>query len=51
MEGHVTIEQFKTQNERIAHQQRELTSKKIKLQSTLEERNDITEQLQVFKKE
>lgn len=51
IEGHITIEQFKTQNERIAPQQRELSSKKTQLQSALEKRNDTTEQLLVFKRE
>lgn len=51
IEGHITIEQFKAQNERIAQQQQELANKKNELQSALETRKDTTEQLQIFKYE
>jgi selenocysteine-specific translation elongation factor len=50
-EGAINTEQFKHQNERIAHQLQELANKKAEIQSGLETRKDITEQLQAFKKE
>lgn len=50
-EGAINTEQFKHQNERIAHQLQELANKKAEIQSALETRKDITEQLQAFKKE
>ncbi len=50
-EGHITIEQFKAQNERIAQQQKELATKRAELQSALATRKDTTEELQFFKKE
>lgn len=51
IEGAITTEQFKQQNERITQQQRDLANKKAKLQSALEARNDLNEQLKIFKKE
>jgi site-specific DNA recombinase len=51
IEGHITIVQFKAQNERIAQQQQELSNKKAELQSAFETRKDTSEQLQVFRKE
>ncbi|WP_440705960.1 recombinase family protein [Heyndrickxia oleronia] len=51
IEGHITIEQFKAQNERIAQQQQELTNKISELQLALVNRKDTTEQLHVFKNE
>jgi site-specific DNA recombinase len=50
-EGHITIEQFKAQNERIAQQQKELAAKKAELQSALSTRKDTAEELPFFKKE
>jgi site-specific DNA recombinase len=51
IEGAITTEQFKQQNERITQQQQDLANKKAELQSALEARNDINEQLQIFRKE
>ncbi len=51
MEGHITIEPFKIQNERIVLQQQELTHKKAEIQSFLAAKKDTKDQLQVFKKE
>ncbi|MBD8027604.1 hypothetical protein H9636_13175 [Ureibacillus sp. Re31] len=50
-EWHITIEQFKAQNEQIAQQQKELAVKKFELLSALSTRKDTTEELQFFKKE
>ncbi|PGK47532.1 hypothetical protein CN907_01570 [Bacillus anthracis] len=50
-EGHITIGQFKAQNERITQQQNELAVKKADLQSALSTRKDTAEELQFFKKE
>lgn len=50
-EWHITIEQFKAQNEQIAQQQKELAVKKAELLSALSTRKDTTEELQFFKKE
>jgi len=51
IEGHITIEQFKTQNDRIAQQQQDLSNKKAEIQSKLETKKDTSEQLQAFKHE
>ncbi|WP_309478858.1 hypothetical protein [Brevibacillus agri] len=51
VEGAITTEQFKQQNERITQQQQNLANKKAELQSSLEVRKDLNEQLQAFKKE
>ncbi|MFD2368523.1 recombinase family protein [Brevibacillus sp. GCM10020057] len=51
VEGAITTEQFKQQNERIIQQQQELANKKAELQSSLEARKDLNEQLQAFRKE
>lgn len=46
----ITSEQFKQQNERIVKQQQELSNRKAELIVLFEARQDLTEQLQVFKK-
>lgn len=51
VEGAITTEQFKQQNERIAQQQQDLANKKAELILALEARQDLTEQLQAFRKE
>lgn len=51
IEGHITIVQFKAQNDRIAQQQQDLSTKKAELQSALETRKDTSEQLQFFRNE
>ncbi|GAB6928869.1 site-specific resolvase TndX [Paenibacillus sp. JCM 10914] len=51
VDGTVTPEQFKRQNERIVQQQQELANKKAELIVLLEARQDLSEQLHVFKKE
>jgi site-specific DNA recombinase len=51
VEGAITTEQFKQQNERITQQQQDLANKKAELQSALEARKDLNEQLQAFRKE
>jgi uncharacterized phage infection (PIP) family protein YhgE len=48
-EGHITIEQFKAQNERISQQQKELSVKIAELQSALTTRKDTAEELQFFR--
>ncbi|MEJ8548651.1 recombinase zinc beta ribbon domain-containing protein [Brevibacillus borstelensis] len=47
----ITSDQFKQQNERIVQQQQELANKKAELIVLLEARQDLAEQLHVFKKE
>ncbi|BDG33496.1 recombinase family protein [Parageobacillus thermoglucosidasius] len=51
IEGAITTEQFKKQNERIIQQQQELAAKKSELQSTLEQREQFDKKIQYFKKE
>jgi DNA invertase Pin-like site-specific DNA recombinase len=51
VEGAITTEQFKQQNERISKQQQALANKKAELKSALESRKDFNEQLQAFMKE
>ncbi|OIK08921.1 recombinase family protein [Bacillus sp. MUM 13] len=51
IQGHITVDQFKSQNERIAQQQQELANKEVELNSALEIKKDTSEQLQVFKNE
>jgi site-specific DNA recombinase len=51
VEGAITTEQFKQQNERIIQQQQDLANKKAELQSAIEARKDLNEQLQTFRKE
>lgn len=51
VEGAITTEQFKQQNERIAQQQQELANKKAELLLAFESRQDLTARLQAFKKE
>ncbi|ELK39462.1 hypothetical protein ACEF06_20365 [Brevibacillus agri] len=51
VEGTITTEQFKQQNERIAQQQQDLANKKAELILALEARQDLNEQLQAFRKE
>lgn len=50
-EGALTTEQFKQQNERIAHQLKELSNQKIEMTVMKESKKDTTEQLQAFKRE
>ncbi|CAI8993706.1 hypothetical protein EMIT07CA2_70225 [Brevibacillus sp. IT-7CA2] len=51
VEGAISTEQFKQQNERITQQQQDLANKKVELQLTLEAKKDLNEQLQTFRKE
>jgi site-specific DNA recombinase len=51
VEGAITSEQFKHQNERISQQQQELANKKAELLSALEAKKNFSEQLQFFRKE
>lgn len=51
LEGAITTEQFKHQNERYALQQQELITKKAELIIVLEERNNLTERKEAFRKE
>ncbi|MED1914450.1 hypothetical protein [Brevibacillus sp. DP1.3A] len=51
LEGAITTEQFKHQNERNAQQQQELITKKAELIIALEERNNLTGRKEAFRKE
>jgi site-specific DNA recombinase len=51
IDGTITTEQFRQQNERIIQQQQELVTKKAKLQSALEQREDFNVKIQYFRKE
>lgn len=51
LEGAITTEQFKHQNERNALQQQELITKKAELIIVLEERNNLAERKEAFRKE
>jgi site-specific DNA recombinase len=51
IDGTITTEQFRQQNERIIQQQQELVTKKAELQSALEKREDFNEKIQYFRKE
>jgi site-specific DNA recombinase len=51
VEGAITTEQFKQQNERITQHQQDLAIKKAELQSALEAKKDLNEQQQAFRKE
>ncbi|MEF3310760.1 recombinase family protein [Paenibacillus sp. GYB004] len=51
LEGAIFTEQFKQQNERITQQQQELANKKAELQSSLDAKKDLNEQLQAFRNE
>lgn len=51
MEGHINTDKFKAQNERIALQQRELSTKKVELQSALETKKDTDIRKQAFRRE
>jgi len=51
VEGAISTEQFKQQNERITQQQQDLANKKAELQLALEAKKDLNEQLQTFRKE
>lgn len=51
IEGNITTEQFKQQNERIALQQQEQANRKIELEQALEARRDLAQHQQAFRKE
>lgn len=51
IEGNITTEQFKQQNERIALQQQEQANRKAELEKALEARKDLAQQQQAFRKE
>lgn len=51
IEGALTIEQFKQQNERIAREQQEKAIRKAELEQAMEARKDLAQQQQAFRKE
>lgn len=51
VEGAITTDQFKHQNERNAHQQQELLNKKAELIVALEEGKNLTERKEAFRQE
>jgi len=50
VEGAITTDQFKHQNERNAHQQQELLNKKAELIVALEEGKKLAERKEAFRK-